>query len=465
MKINKFGLPPEGPLYSIHIHDIAFPNNYGVGKIDGYVLFVPGALPGDLVNVEITNRGKQFGYGKLISIEEPSPFRVESFCPHFDLCGGCTLQNLAYNHQLIIKENYLRQTLKRLGNIDLNEIAVSPITASPETSFYRSKIELAFGERDGQITLGLRERSSPSKSYTASVEPLRECRTFSPLIEKIIPVFTDFAQTNHLTPYNPITKKGFLRHLIIRESKSTGELMCILETTKDVLPDMKQCRQTLTQKVPEVTSFYSAINNEQTDVVRYEKAVHIGGKLFIEEKLGPFTFHIYPQSFFQPNPKAAEKLYEKIPDLIALDKNQTVLGLYCGAGPIEIFLSPYVREVIGIDSLPENITNAIENCRINTMTNCSFRTMTTENFLKNSPTEKPGTLIIDPPRGGITREALTVILELGPAKIVYISCNPSTLARDLKLFRENNYIIKKIAPFDFFPHTSHLETMVSLHHH
>ena len=244
MKKNKFSLPPEGSLHSIHIHDIAFPNNYGVGKIDGYVLFVPGAVPQDRIKVEIVNQGKRFGYGKIISIEEPSPFRVEPFCPHFGLCGGCTLQNLAYNHQLIIKENYLHQTLKRLGNIDLNEIDVSPITPSPETFFYRSKIELAFGERDGQIALGLRERASSFTRYTATVVPLRECRAFSPLIEKIIPVFADFAQVNHLAPYNPITKKGFLRHLIIRESKSTGELMCILETTTGNLPDMKQCWQT-----------------------------------------------------------------------------------------------------------------------------------------------------------------------------------------------------------------------------
>ena len=464
MKNNKVGLCPEGPLHSISIHDIAFPNNYGVGKIDGYVLFVPGALPGDRVKVEITHRGKRFGYGKIVSIEEPSRFRVGPGCPHFGLCGGCTLQNLDYNHQLTIKENYLHQTLKRLGNIDLNEIDISPITASPETSFYRSKIELAFGERDGQITLGLRERASPFQRYTAPVVPLRECRAFNPLIEKIIPVFADFAQVNRFIPYNPVTRQGFLRHLIIRQSKSTGDLMCTLETTKGVLPDMKQCWQTLTQEVPEVASFYSAINNGQTDVVRYEKTLHIAGKSFIEEKLGPFTFRIHPQSFFQPNVKAAEKLYEKIPDLLSLDKNGTMLGLYCGAGPIEIFLSPHVRKVIGIDSLPENITNAIENCQVNAVTNCSFHAMAVENILENSLIQKPDLLVIDPPRGGITPEALTVILGLGPTRIVYISCNPATLARDLTFFRERQYAIKKIAPFDFFPHASHLETVVCLHH-
>jgi 23S rRNA (uracil1939-C5)-methyltransferase len=463
MKKDKLGLPSECSLHSISIDDIAFPNNYGVGKIDGYVLFVPGAVPQDRILVEVVNQGKRFGYGKIVSIAEPSPFRVEPFCPHFGVCGGCTLQNLAYSHQLIIKENYLRQTLIRLGTIDLNEIDMSPITPSPETSFYRSKIELAFGERDGQITLGLRERASSFTHYTAPVVPLRECRAFSPLIEKIIPVFTHFAQANRFIPYNPITRKGFVRHLVVRQSKSTGELMCILETTKGTLPDMKQCWQTLNQEVPEVTSFYSAINTGQTDVIRYEKTFHIAGKSFIEEKLGPFTFRIHPQSFFQPNIKAAEKLYEKIPDLIALDTNQTILGLYCGAGPIEIFLSPYVRKVIGIDSLPGNITNAIENCQANAVTNCSFHTMTVESLPKNSSTQKPDILVIDPPRGGITREALTIVLELNPAKIVYISCSPSTLARDLKLFREKQYAITRIAPFDFFPHTSHLETVVCLH--
>lgn len=463
MKKSKTGRPSDGSCHSIYIDDIAFPNNYGVGKKDGYVLFVPGALPGDLVNVEIINRNKKFGYGRMVSIEENSPLRIDPPCPHFGLCGGCTLQNLAYDHQLTIKENYLRQTLKRLGHIDLNDIEVSPIAPSPDTSFYRGKIELAFGEVHGQITLGLRERVSPFERYWAGVVPLRECRAFSPLIKKIIPFFVDFADANHFVPYSPITKQGFLRHLIVRESKSTGELMCILETTTGVLPNMKQWWQMLNQRVPEVKSLYSTVNNGQTDVVRYEKTLLVAGKSYIEESIGPFTFHVYPQSFFQPNPKGAEKLYERIPDLAAFNKNQRMLGFYCGAGPIEIFLSPHVREVIGIDFLPENIANAVENCQINAVANCSFHAAAVENFLKIIPIQEPDILIIDPPRGGITNKAFRIILELTPAEIIYISCNPSTLARDLKLFCEKQYTIEKIAPFDFFPHASHLETVVCLH--
>lgn len=449
----------------VAITDIAFPNNYGVGKIDGYVLFVPGAVPQDIVRVEVVEGGKKFGYGKIISIEEPSPLRVEPLCPHFGICGGCTLQNLAYDSQLIIKENYIRQTLKRLGNIDVGEIDMLPIVPSPSVSFYRTKLELAFGEKDGKIILGLRERVSPFEQYGSRVVPLQVCEVFSPLIQKILPVFTDFAIENRLTPYNPTTRKGFLRHLIIRESKSTGELMFILETTTGTLPDTEKLWQRLTGDLLQAKSLYSAINNGQTDVILYEKTSHINGSLFIEEILDDFTFHIHPQSFFQPNAAAAKGLYEKIPYLAALSHDETILGLYCGSGAIEIFLSPFVKKVIGIDSLPQNITNAIENCRINGRSNCSFHAKTVESLLHNRSIHTPDILILDPPRAGITPVALQALLQLRPAKIVYISCNPSTLARDLKHLRENRYTINKIVPFDFFPHTSHLETLVYLHDH
>jgi 23S rRNA (uracil1939-C5)-methyltransferase len=242
-------------------------------------------------------------------------------------------------------------------------------------------------------------------------------------------------------------------------------MMFILETKTGILPHLEECWQMLAQHIPQAISFYSAINNGPADVIRYEQIFHIAGKPFIEEKIGSFTFHIYPQSFFQPNAKAAEALYQNIGELAGLNKHETILGLYCGTGPIEISLSPFVKQTSGIDSLSENITNAIENCRINGITNCSFHAGKVEDLLKNRSFHMPDILILDPPRGGMSKNALKVILKLHPPKIVYISCNPSTLARDLKHFQENRYTIEKIAPFDFFPHTSHLETLVYLQHH
>jgi len=458
------GRTEKAEIVSVDIVDIAFPNNYGVGKTDGYVLFVPGAVPGDSISVEITERGRRFGYGKLLSIDKPSQFRIEPFCPHFGPCGGCTLQNLSYERQLAIKENYLRQTLTRLGNIDLSGIDLLPITPSPKTVYYRNKIELAFGKHGEKTVLGLRERVSPFKKYDATVVPLRECAACSSFVEKIISFFVDFAQVNRLSPYNPVTKEGFLRHLVMRESKSTGELMCILETTGGNLPKMNQFLQLLADKLPEVTSFYTAVNNNVSDGAQYEKISHMAGKQYIEEKLGRSIFRIYPESFFQPNAEAARRLYETIPDLTFLDKNQILLGLYCGTGTIEISLSPYVREVIGVDSLQANITNAVANCRINGIMNASFHAKKVEEISQNGSIEPPDILILDPPRAGLSSEAFVTILKLSPKKIVYVSCNPSTLARDLSLLREKHYSIDRIAPFDFFPHTSHLETAVSLHH-
>jgi len=239
--------------------------------------------------------------------------------------------------------------------------------------------------------------------------------------------------------------------------------MCILETTTGKVPKMDHCIRSLAEKLPEVTSFYTAVNNNMSDVVRYEKTYFMAGKKYIEEKLGCSVFRIYPESFFQPNAEAARILYETIPGLTVLDKNQILLGLYCGSGTIEIFLAPYVREVIGVDVLPANITNAVENCRDNRIINASFHAMKVENISQAGSIQPPDILIIDPPRAGLSTEAFGIILKFNPKKIVYVSCNPSTLARDLRLLRNKQYSIDKIAPFDFFPHTSHLETAVSLH--
>ncbi len=463
-KLSNF--PSGSSFYSIHIDDIAFPNDYGVGKVDGYVLFVPGALPGDRVKVEIVKRGERFGYGKIVSIEEPSPSRVTPLCPHFGPCGGCTLQNMAYDDQLLIKERYLRETLKRIGGTDTAQLDMLPITPSPLIHFYRSKLELAFGQEGGNVILGLRQRVSPFEKYGSKVVPLERCVIFSPLLEKIIPIFTDYAHAHHLVPYNPLTRQGSLRHLILREAKSSGDIMVILEATRaGALPDMIKIWQALTDTIPHIKSFFGAVNGAPSDVIRFEKVFPVGGRSFIEEEVASRVFRIYPQSFFQPNPKSAELLYRQIPVLASLRSEETVLGLYCGIGPIEISLSPFVKKVTGIDSLPQNITNAVENCRLNERLNCFFFTGAVEDLHHGGLVGRPDILVFDPPRGGLTKKALRVIMELRPPKLIYISCNPSTLARDLKLFLRSSYAVKKIAPFDFFPHTSHLETFVYLQNH
>ncbi|HVN95017.1 MAG TPA: 23S rRNA (uracil(1939)-C(5))-methyltransferase RlmD [Syntrophorhabdaceae bacterium] len=466
MAKKKLSSSTSGPsLVSIDIHDMAFPNDYGVGKAAGYVLFVPGALPQDRIKAEIVKRGKHFGYARMVSLEQPSPLRIKPPCPHFGLCGGCTLQNIGYQHQLLMKERYLHETLKRVGDIDATKVDVLPICPSPLTYSYRSKIELSFGEEQGQAVLGLRQRLSPFEKYDGSVIPLHGCMNFSATLTRIIPVFTDYARSHRLACYNMLTRRGTLRRLIVREAKASGDIMVILEATTGRLPDTSGLWQAMIKTAPEIKSFFCAVNRRTGDSTRFEQILHVGGHVFIEEKVDPWIFRVHPESFFQPNPKSAETLYRQIPSMAPLSRDETMLGLYCGMGPIEISLSPFVKTVTGIDSLPQNIANAVENSLINNRSNCTFLTGAVERLHVTGSITRPDITVVDPPRGGLTPAACNLIATLKPRKLIYISCNPSTLARDLKLFIAKGYTIGKIAPFDFFPHTSHSETFVYLQDH
>jgi 23S rRNA (uracil1939-C5)-methyltransferase len=448
----------EFPELSVPIVDIALPDGYGVGKKGSLVFFVPGAVVGDQVRIRVTKEDKRFSYGEILEIEKPSPFRREPECPHFGPCGGCVMQHLEYEKQLEVKENHLRQALARIGGVDTASIDIRPIAPSPQEYFSRNKIELAFGRNSRSITLGFRERTDPAGKYQGRVIPIDSCPVFSNQVRNIIPAFIDFADKDGLSPYNPDTRKGTLRHLVVREAKATGDLMIILETTRAALPDMAGLWHSLSESVPKVKSLYRTINTQTVDTGLYEQEYHLFGEKFIEETMGGFKFRVYPQSFLQPNTRVAEIMYSAIADLAAPDINDRAVGLYCGMGPIEIFLSPRVKEITGIDSNPVNIHNARENCGLNAVQNCTFVEGRVEKFRDRLPLN-PDLLVIDPPRAGMSKEALAIILKLAPKKIVYVSCNPSTLARDTRYFKEHRYVLKKIAPFDAFPHTTHLESV------
>ena len=252
-------------VYSVEITDMSFPDGYGVAKHEGLVIFVPDCVPGDIVEIGIVKNNKKFAYGEVLKLETPSPSRVTPACPHSGICGGCTMQNLSYEKQLQIKENYLKESLKRIGRIDIYSIKISSIVPSPDIHFYRSKIELAFGEDGHGIILGMRKRVPLSGKYAWDVTPLVKCDIFSGIIQKIIPLFRSFAGKSYLSAYNPLTGKGFLRHLILREAKSTGNMMAVIETAKGKLPDTTELWQTLVQKIPNIKSLYRVINDQTGD--------------------------------------------------------------------------------------------------------------------------------------------------------------------------------------------------------
>lgn len=446
----------------LDITDIALPRDHGVARKDGRVIFVPGAVIGDRVLVNITRQQQQFSYGEIINIETPSPFRVEPPCPHFGVCGGCSLQYLRYDKQLEIKERFLSENLRRIGAIDMGKTVLLPIVPSPDVSFYRNKLELSFGEKNGEIVLGMRERVSPFTPFAARVVPIETCVIFSPAAAGIIPAVSRSASQIGLTAFDPMTRKGVLKHLILRVSKTTGDIMAILETRPEKASGLENLADRMIKAIPSIASLYHGVNRRADDVIRFEEVRHLWGAKTIAENIGDLSVLVYPGTFLQPNAKGAELLYNAILEELKLEGNETILGLYCGSGAIEMYVAKWARHVIGIDLDRRNISAAEENCRINHISNCTFYACRAEDGAKRLGTPKPDILIVDPPRSGLSKQSLALIKEMKLARMAYVSCNPATLARDLKDLVGSGYSLRTVRPFDLFPHTGHLETLVIL---
>lgn len=446
----------------VEIRDMAFPHDWGVGVTDGIITFVPGAVSGDKVKTRISRTKRRHRFGRMMSLAEPSPFRVEPECPHFPACGGCAFQHLLYSKQLELKQNYLLQTLRKIGRINPDVLIKEGIVPSPQIWYYRNKMEYAFGGEAGDITLGLRSRASPLERYVKRTVSLKKCLIFSRAAERIFPAVIDFARASGLPPYRPETRRGFFRNLVLREGKNTGEIMAVLVTRSGRDLDVGRLASGLRESVPEVKSLWWVENDRISDVVDFENKKHISGSAFIEETLGGLRFRIYPESFFQPNPGAAEILYGRISREALNLRSRRILGLYCGPGSIEIFLSGAADEVVGIDAEAMNIRTAEENTQINGVGNCRFVEGRVEYVLGRMPRGTFDLVVLDPPRAGLSGRALKHILARDVPAVVYVSCNPAAFARDLGVFLEKGYGLEKVLSFDFFPHTPHLESLAVL---
>ena len=449
----------QSPGVIVSIIDLALPHDWGVGKTDGQVMFVPGAVVGDRVRVIVSKRKPRARLARVIRIEAPSPFRVEPVCPHFGECGGCSFQNLDYAKQLEVKENYLLRTLQKIGQISLVGVDREPIVPSPTIYHYRGKMEYAFGGRNRRISLGLRERASPLEKYKKRTVSLHTCPIFSSAVENIFPILLDFAERSGLDAYEPTAKTGYFRNLVLRESKSGGEILAVLVTKAGKKIDGAVLAQKLREKVPQVRSLWWVENERVSDLVDYTGKTHVDGESAIEERLRGLKFRIYPETFFQPNPQSAEVLYTRIEDEVRNVGARKVLGLYCGSGSIELSISRAAGEVVGIDSEIANITAARENASLNGIENCRFIEGRVERVLREEPWAGYDLLILDPPRAGISPKGLRQIIGLDIPNIIYVSCNPAAFARDLGFLGKYGYRLRKLGSYDFFPHTPHLESL------
>ncbi|MFA5645426.1 MAG: 23S rRNA (uracil(1939)-C(5))-methyltransferase RlmD [Candidatus Ratteibacteria bacterium] len=446
----------EEGLFEIDITDISLPDTFGVGRQENLVIFVPHTVPGDRVWTHIRKKKKSFAYGEMNGISNSSPLRREPVCPYFGVCGGCVLQHLDYSEQLAIKKAAVQNNLLKIGGIAADSYSMKDIIPSPDLYGYRNKMEFAFGTSGDRTVLGLRKRSTPLQRGGRGIVPLEECPIFSDCVKTIFPPIVEYINKNNLKPYDPFTRKGFLRHLLVREGKNTGEIMVVLVTRKGKLPDILSFAENLLEQEPRITSLFWVENDKIADVIAFDKKHHLLGNGWIEEKLGSFRFRIHPQSFFQTNTKAAELLYKEVLHIAELSGNERILGLYCGTGPIELYLSKNAAFVQGIDSCDTNISDATTNCRINKISNCSFRSGIVE---KLKAMDTFDLVVVDPPREGLTPKAFSALLTIKAPRILYVSCNPATLARDAKLLAEQNYLLRTIRPVDMFPHTGHIETI------
>ncbi len=476
MKVNEL---KRGDEFQLEITDAAFEGK-AIARHEGLVVFVENAVPGDLVVARLLKIKKSFVEAKVVHIERPSPLRVEPRCKYFGMCGGCTWQHVDYQAQLRFKQEQVVDSFERIGGF--SNLQVLPILGAENIYFYRNKMEFSFSDQQwlsfppaklGDHLSPITESHSPvylglhvPQRYDKVLD-LNECHLQSPLSNHILNITRDFSRERNLTVYNSHFETGYLRFLVIRESKKTKEIMVNLVTYTDNQELMHQYTSHLLRECPEVTTVVNTINTRKAQVAFGEVERIYHGNGFIHEQLGKNQFVISASSFFQTNVVQAQKLYSVVKELGEFRPSDVVFDLYSGTGAIAIFISDEVKEVIGVEAVESAISDAEKNARANGITNCRFllgdlKDRLTKDTEWMSSHSKPDVLVIDPPRSGMHPKVVEEILSLAPERIVYVSCNPATQARDVKLLCAEKYQLVKLQPVDMFPHTYHIENVVLL---
>jgi len=452
----------NAPEWTIDVTGIDFATGWACGTAAGSPILVPGAMPGDRVRARLARRKPRSA--KVLKLEAASPDRVEAPCPHYGTCGGCAFQNLSYARQLELKEARFRETMRRGSGLALDDSVFEPFLPSPALFGYRNKMEFAFGGAAGAVKLGLRGRSLPGPQSHKRTVGLDRCLIFGNAVEAVFPATRAFADASGLPPYDPLGQKGFYRNLVLRQAKSTGEIMAMIVTRTEgaIEAGLAGWAERLLREAPRVRSVWSAGNDSVADIVDSAAARLEAGEPYIEERLGGLRFRIYPDSFFQPNPQGALLFYERIAERARSVGARRALGLFCGPGSIELFLAGAVEEVLGIDCLERNIRNAAENAVLNGIGNARFVAGLVEKTVEAKAHGGFDLIILDPPRAGIHPDGLAQTVGLRAPQIVYMSCNPASLARDLAAFASGGYRIERLIGADFFPHTPHMEALAFL---
>lgn len=449
-------MPVAGERHIVEIVDFAH-DGAGVGRLDGLAVFVPGALPGEEVEIEITAVKRSYAVARLVSVRQAGEARVESRCAAYGHCGGCQLQHLSYARQLEFKRNVVERALARLGK--LPGVPVHPVLGMAEPWHYRNKAQLHAGLVEGRLRLGYYQPGSHT------LVPLADCPLLPPPFTALVKTLEQVLPEFGVKPYDAKEHKGQLKHLVIKRSHAFGEMMVIFVTVSDRWPGKEQLVQTLQDRCPEVVSWVHNVNPGRKQILG-PKFKLIAGQDRIRERLGSLTFLLSPPAFFQVNSQQAAVLYEKAVEYAGLSGRETVFDLYCGTGTLSLFLAQKAAYVYGVEAVPEAIEDAKANASHNGIGNVQFLAGEVERVLPRLAARniKPDVVVLDPPRQGATPPVLQAIAELSPRSLVYVSCDPATLARDLGQLQEQGYRALEVQPVDMFPQTHHVETVVLLSH-
>ena len=435
----------------------------GIGKSDGMTFFVKDAVIGDVVRAKIIKLKKTYGYARLMELLEASADRVEPNCPYYRQCGGCQIQALSYEKQLEFKENKVRNNLERIGGF--TKIPMEPIVGMDEPYHYRNKAQFPVGtDKEGHIVTGF------YAGRTHTIIPNRDCALGLPVNREILDIVIDFMEIYHISAYDEKTGKGLVRHVLIRCGFSSKEKMVCLIINGKRLPHGEKLVEAL-RKIDGMTSISLNCNTERTNVILGHKTIVLWGQEYITDQIGDISYEISPVSFYQVNPVQTEKLYGLALEYADLHGEETVWDLYCGIGTISLFLAQKAKQVYGVEIIPQAIENAKRNAVKNCIENAEFFVGKSEEVLPEFYEKEAAAgrkahadvIVVDPPRKGCDEKLLDTIVKMAPNRVVYVSCDSATLARDLKILCEQGYELKRVRAVDQFCHTVHVEVVCCLH--
>ena len=457
----------KNELFEMTIDDIT-KDGQGIGHADGLAVFVKDTAPQERIRCRIIKEKKNLAYGRLEEILEPSPFRVERFCPKARSCGGCTLQHISYKKQLELKQRHVENCLSRIGGVSDVAERMEPIIGMETPLHFRNKMQFPVGtDKEGQPLLGF------YAGHTHALIALDDCPTGHPVNRLLMKAFREYLTEEKISIYDETTHTGLVRHFLTRVGFGTGEVMVCVVINGEELPHSERLIELLSGAVKQYQTFLRlasvscSINRERTNRILGDHSITIYGETFITDTIGNLHFEIAPESFFQVNPVQTVRLYGKALEYAGLTGVETVWDMYCGIGSISLFLAQKAKKVYGVEIVPQAIENAKRNASLNGIDNVVFFTGKAEEIVpelyKQDPEQyRADVVVVDPPRKGCDQRLLDTILSMAPKKLVYVSCDPSTLARDVAFLTDGGYYMEKAVPVDMFPHSMHVESCVLL---